>query len=94
MLYLSVHVYYVICNAKTQMGYMCALIKFKKYLKILVTQHKTYKQTETQQKSFFAFFHLCFKYGKMKSFYNVTQVTLDFKRCGMKKYGKKVAVLS
>jgi hypothetical protein len=24
---LSVHVYYVNCNAKTQMGYLCALIK-------------------------------------------------------------------
>jgi hypothetical protein len=24
---MSVHVYYVNCNAKTQMGYLCALIK-------------------------------------------------------------------
>jgi hypothetical protein len=24
---LSVHVYYVNCNAKTQMGYLCAIIK-------------------------------------------------------------------
>jgi len=24
---LSVHVYYVNCNAKNQMGYLCALIK-------------------------------------------------------------------
>ena len=27
---LSVKVYYVNCNAKTQMGYLCALIKKKK----------------------------------------------------------------
>ena len=27
---LSVHVYYVNCNAKTQMGYLCTLIKKKK----------------------------------------------------------------
>jgi hypothetical protein len=40
---------------------------------------------------FFSFFFL--KYGKKKCFYNVTQVTLDFKRCSLKKYGKKVAVL-
>jgi hypothetical protein len=26
---LSVHVYYVNCNAKTQMGYLCALIRYK-----------------------------------------------------------------
>jgi hypothetical protein len=30
---LSVHVYYVNCNAKTQMGYLCALIKKKIKLK-------------------------------------------------------------
>ena len=43
----------------------------------------------------FSFFFIFFlKYGIKKCFYNVTQVTLDFKRCGLKKYGKKVAVLS
>ena len=42
----------------------------------------------------FFYFFFIFKYGKMKCFYNVTQVTLDFKLCGLKKYGKKVAVLS
>ena len=30
---LSVHVYYVNCNAKTQMGYLCALIKRNKNIK-------------------------------------------------------------
>jgi hypothetical protein len=43
---------------------------------------------------FFSFFIFFFKYGKIKSFYSVTQVTLDFKRCGLKKYVGKVAVLS
>jgi hypothetical protein len=42
----------------------------------------------------FFIFHFFFKYGKIKSFYSVTQVTLDFKRCGLKKYGGKAAVLS
>ena len=41
---------------------------------------------------FFIFFF--FEYRKMKSFYNVTQVTLDFKCCSLKKYGKKDAVFS
>jgi hypothetical protein len=36
---LSVHVYYVNCNAKTQMGYLCALIKKKKlYIYVYYTQ--------------------------------------------------------
>ena len=36
---------------------------------------------------FFTSFFLFFKYGKMKCFYNITQVTLDFKHCRLKKYG-------
>jgi len=28
LLVFSVHVYYVNCNAKTQMGYLCALLKY------------------------------------------------------------------
>ena len=40
------------------------------------------------------FFFFFFEYRKMKSFYNVTQVTLDFKCCSLKKYGKKDAVFS
>ena len=38
---LSVHVYYVNCNAKTQMGYLCALIKYK--LKLINLMQYTVK---------------------------------------------------
>ena len=35
---LSVHVYYVNCNAKTQMGYLCTLIKKKKIAEDAIRQ--------------------------------------------------------
>jgi hypothetical protein len=50
--------------------------------------------TATASPSSSAFFNFFFKYGKMKCFYSVTQVTLDFKRFDLKKYRKKVVVLS
>jgi hypothetical protein len=37
---LPVHVYYVNCNAKTHMGYLCALIKLKKNIMEFQTMAK------------------------------------------------------
>ena len=44
---LSVHVYYVNCNAKTQMGYLCALIKLKK-VKLYINLADNYMNNDVQ----------------------------------------------